>query len=600
MSALFVRKGAQLVLVNLVVLAAYRVLFVTTFADSALLRSAPLVVLRGLRLDVALLGRELLPLAVIAGATLHVWYRPFLLWVWAVTYVNVLIAVLNYGFFRERNQHLWEMLLANLGRPEEVVVALEPFIALHPLAIAATLVASVAIVAAALRDTRPLAGERLPLWRRPRALVATAALGAFMFLAGVEPIPDKTVPGYVGYKTLASKHYMRFSNYVLNQAVINPLYDFFRYYRPAAAALPRYELRPADALHAASNLLGVAAPDPRYPMMRSMRGAAGLGLKNVVIIQVEGLGGSILEHRADDGWVMPYLHELAERGLYFPNLYQSFNATDGSLFATVTSLHRTFTTAGDASYFFPYEVNGAYASLPRVLGPGYRHYFFAGFRQRIADFVTFMNNQGFESVGFEELMRRLGPRAQRASNALGVFDGPMLEQAADILAATQGSFTIHVMTGTSHSPWQLPEGTSPSVGDVRLATFRYVDDCIRVFVARLRATRRDFDQTLFVIVGDHTSVTFTDGLTERLRVSLVLYAAPLERARDRWADRQDARGSHVDVVPTVLGLLDGEHAYGGMGRDLLDDVVVSSGIISSSHYDSLYLKDGFALRSWGT
>lgn len=592
----FARKALELVAANCLVFLVYRLVFLAAFTDPAVLGDMPVVLLFGFRLDVAILGLELLVVAALALATRHLRYGAALGALWGFTYVNTLAVVANLLFFRERNQHLWEMLLANLGRPAEIAVALEPFLHLHPLLPVAFALTTVGFVFAARRHGRALAGEARDLWASPRTVAVAVAVLGVLFLTNLEPIADRKRAGNFRIGTTASKHYMAFADYVLNQAVVNPLYDLVHYYGPSAFARSRYQLERAEALAVSRTLLRLPAGDDRYPLLRAVDGASALGLRNVVLLQVEGLG-SVLEHRVDDRWIMPFLRGLVDEGLYLPDVYQSFGATDGSVFATVTSLHRTFAVSENKSYFFPYEFNGHFGCLARVLGSrGYHHYFFAGFRQRISEFVSFMSNQGYEAFGFDEFVARLGDRAEQESNTLGIFDGPMLREVADILLAAPGSFTAHIVTATSHSPWETPAPTPASFADPRLATFRYVDEAIRAFVERLRATRADFDRTLFVVVGDHTSVTFGSGLVERIRVPLVLYATPLAREKARWADRQGARGSHVDILPTVLALLDGTHVYGGMGRNLLGTETAESGIISSSHHDSLYLKDGFALH----
>jgi phosphoglycerol transferase MdoB-like AlkP superfamily enzyme len=83
---------------------------------------------------------------------------------------------------------------------------------------------------------------------------------------------------------------------------------------------------------------------------------------------------------------------------------------------------------------------------------------------------------------------------------------------------------------------------------------------------------------------------------ERLRVPLILFGPRLARAKDRWAFRQERSGTHLDIVPTVLGLLDGEHLYSGMGRNLLGTDAGEGGLISGTYGSYLYFKDGFALR----
>jgi phosphoglycerol transferase MdoB-like AlkP superfamily enzyme len=207
-----------------------------------------------------------------------------------------------------------------------------------------------------------------------------------------------------------------------------------------------------------------------------------------------------------------------------------------------------------------------------------------------------MGNQGYRGFGYDDLRARLGDRARADSNALGVFDGPMLRDAARIIMAGSGPFTAHLMTATTHSPWTVPPSMTNRVADEVLATFQYLDQSVRDFVETLRREDPDFEHTLLVITGDHTSHVFDSRTMERLRVPLILFGPRLVRARDRWASRQERPGTHLDIVPTVLGLLDGEHLYSGMGRNLLDTDLGDRGLISGTKGSFLYITDGFALR----
>jgi phosphoglycerol transferase MdoB-like AlkP superfamily enzyme len=332
-------------------------------------------------------------------------------------------------------------------------------------------------------------------------------------------------------------------------------------------------------------------------MLRTVRGRGGLGVQSVVVIQVEGLGTTLIERDGPDGPVTPFLRTLAAQGFYFPNLYQSFPSTDGAVFATLTSLHWTHALGGRGQRLSESVVGGYFGSLPRLLiGAHHRHYAFSGFRHRTAEFVSFVRNQGYQTVGFDGLRARLGPREDEDVGPLGVHDGPLLREVATTLISSPGPFTAYVMTATSHSPWQVPAGAPAPLGNTPLGTFRYADDCIRTFVDRLRTGRPDFDHTLLVVTGDHTSEAFGRDFLERIRIPLILAGPPVSRARGQWSPPRHQAASQVDVLPTILSLLDGEHPYSGMGRSLLEAQTNMSGIISGDSKESFYFKDGFALR----
>ena len=586
-----------LVALNLVLLAAYRLLFVAWFARRAAWGEVPSVLLHGLRLDAALLGLELLVIGGLTLLTRHARGGVLVAGLWAITTINAIVAAVNLLFVRERNQHLWEMLFAYLAEPRDIWVALRPFLLGHPLLTALVVLVSVGLVTLATRHVRRLGPHRYDLWRPWYVPALALGLLALLALTMAQPITVKQVGGRPKTEMawIASRHQMALDDYVLNQAVVNPLWDLIREYLPVALAggRPPYRLEPAEALSLAQRLLGIPEGDRPYPLLRTLRGTAGLGIRNVVVIQVEGLGATLLEHDEPQGPVMPFLRSLAAEGLYFPRVYQSFPSTDGAVFATLTSLHWTHALGGRGVRLSQSVMGTYFASLPRLLtAPDAQHYAFSGFRHRTADLVSFQRNLGFRAAGFDALEKPLGPAA---AGPLGINDGPLLLEAARVVIASPGPFSVYVMTGTSHSPWQVPPEAPAPLGNTPLGTFRYADDSIRAFVERLRAERPDFDQTLLVITGDHTGPTFGPHPLERLRLPLILAGPPITRARARWPALPDRPASEVDVLPTIASLLEGDRAYAGMGRSLFE-APVTAGIISGDTKETFYFKDGFALR----
>jgi hypothetical protein len=585
-----------LVALNCFLLAAYRLLFVAWFARRAVWGEVPSVLIHGLRLDVALLGLELLVIGGLTLLTRHARGRAVVTGLWVVTTINAIVAAVNLLFVRERNQHLWEMLFAYLAEPRDIWVALRPFLRSHPLLVTLVILVLAGLVTLATRHVRRLGRHRYDLWRPWYVPAAALALLVLFALTMAQPITVKQVGGRAKTEVawIASRHQMALDDYVLNQAVVNPLWDLIREYLPVAMAggRPPYRLETAEALALAQRLLGIPEGDRPYPLLRTLRGTGGLGIRNVVLIQIEGLGATLIEHDEPQGAVMPFLRSLAAEGLYFPRVFQSFPSTDGAVFATLTSLHWTHALGGSGVRLSQSVMGTYFASLPRLLtAPGARHYAFSGFRHRTAEITSFLRNLGFRAAGFDALESRLGPAT---GGPLGINDGPLLLEAARVVIASPGPFSVYVMTGTSHSPWQVPPEASMPLGNTPLGTFRYADDSIRAFVERLRA-RPDFEQTLLVVIGDHTGPTFGSQPLERLRLPLILAGPPIARARARWPALPDRSASEVDVLPTIASLLEGDRAYAGMGRSLFE-APVTAGIISGDTKETLYFKDGFALR----
>src|SRR5713101_2240587 len=135
----FFAKVLQFLLVNCAVFAAYRVSFIRLFGVPEALSGAPAALLRGLGLDAALLALELCVLALLALVTRRLRLRATLGGLWVFTCVNALCAAVNLFVFRERHQHLWEIVPAKIGRPYETLIAFAPFTTATPFVVGAGL-----------------------------------------------------------------------------------------------------------------------------------------------------------------------------------------------------------------------------------------------------------------------------------------------------------------------------------------------------------------------------------------------------------------------------------------------------------------------------
>jgi hypothetical protein len=497
------------------------------------------------------------------------------------------------------------MLLANITRPDEIFIAVWPFLKLNMGVALLTLLFLLIFIGAARWYVLKVPADSLDLWKPRHRIVRSCFLIVLLFLVNLDPAAFQERKywrlGWIPLPT-SCQLFMRFDLYQKNQAVVNPLHDFIRFYVPATLAGFQGEkdlvLSSMEALTLSQTLLGAPLGDRPYPLTRQIPPGPELGLKNVIIIQVEGLSETILHHRENGQPVTPFLNRLSRQGLHFTNVMQSFNATDGAVLATATSFHKAFFNK-NWEYFLPIEVNGYFSSLPHILGGSeYHHLGIHGFENRREDFTAFLRNQGFESIDLADFEDRLGSRShnEEIRNALGLFDGILLQQSAAIIADLPANFTAHIITATTHSPWVIPESAARPFANQGLNVFYYLDQSVARFVESLQSNTPRFEETLIVIVADHASILSGGKMLDRLRVPVIFYSPKLIDFPGKDDVDTVILGSQVDILPTILQLLDGQYQYPGMGTSLLAQHRPRPGVISSSRYESYYLKDEFVFH----
>jgi phosphoglycerol transferase MdoB-like AlkP superfamily enzyme len=245
--------------------------------------------------------------------------------------------------------------------------------------------------------------------------------------------------------------------------------------------------------------------------------------------------------------------------------------------------------------FASHELHGYYGSLAHMLGSTrYTHYFCEAFRQSGDDFLAFMSYQGYKVLNYQTFRDRLNANRQLADgdSILGIHDGYMMQECAEILEKCPTHFTAHLMTCTTHSPWAIPPSFGPHFQEPNLNTFAYLDHSIEAFVKRIDQNPALREKTLIIVLGDHTSITFGKNQMERLRIPLIFYAPGLPRMENTNA----IFASQIDVLPTILGLMPGDHLYTGMGRNLLDRSTPFTGIVSGTRDTEFYITENWLLQ----
>lgn len=582
---------------NFLIFATYRFFFLSFTVENTNLKNITQVLIQGSRLDLALISLELVLICIFFFLNRCFFFRNFCRTLYIVSGIHIFYCIVNFFFFVERNQHVGELLLAYITSPFQLYLATMPFIKENIL-LSFTITTLVIIY---LVSCWVMTRKTIEKYQAPKIIVRIISVGCIigvLITLAYTPVTVKKTRSAKGWqlKFVKSNYLTNLSSFSLNQAIVNPFYELLTIQIPASlkGSLP-YKLDNQTALKQTQHDLNIQGTNPNYPLLQTIHSGTKNQTDNIVILQLEGLTNSIVSYR-EQQQVMPYLNSLIDNGgVYFKNTYQSFNATAGSVFSTVSGYHKICFDE-KTRRFTSSELNGYYGSLPHILGAkSYNHYFFSGFRQSSADFKRFMGNQGFTTYGFKDLRPALPKENHLVSEGdLGIYDSYFLKISAEKLIQSKKKYTAHLMTSTTHSPWLTPTTSEVEFTSQPLNAFRYLDSSIQVFIDTLKKNKEQFEKTLIIIVSDHTSHSFGPSILERINIPLIFFHGG--NSFDEIDLDTEQVASHVDILPTVLHLLGGEFPYSGMGQNLFKKSIKNRGVISGTRSYGFFITSKYLMK----
>ena len=284
--------------------------------------------------------------------------------------------------------------------------------------------------------------------------------------------------------------------------------------------------------------------------------------KNVVLITIESFSADFMKAYGNENNITPFLDKLASESLQFTNLYAVGNRTVRGLEAVTLCFPPT---AGE-SVVKRKDNKNKFSTGNIFKQKGYNvKYLYGGdaFFDNMEDFFT---GNGYDIVD----KKTLSPHEITFANVWGVCDEDMANKAIQIMNTESESgkpFFNHWMTVSNHRPFTYPNNKIDIPGDAksRDGGVKYTDYALKQFFT-LAKKQSWFKNTVFVIVADHcaSSAGKTELPLDKYRIPALIYS-PGFIAPQKYTQLM----SQIDVMPTLMGLLNFNYQSKFYGQDVL-------------------------------
>lgn len=320
---------------------------------------------------------------------------------------------------------------------------------------------------------------------------------------------------------------------------------------------------------------------------------------NVVLLIVESFGreysGAFNKHTNIKNYesYTPFVDSLAAHSLIFPNSFangrQSIHAMS-SILAGIPSLKAAFTSS-------PYANQSIQSVVSIANELGYDTSFYHGAPNGSMGFQGFANILGFKHYfGKNEYNND-----KDFDGMWAIWDEPFLQYFAHNIEKKQPFFTT-MFTASSHHPYVIPKQYENKFkkGKIEMhQPIQYTDWALKKFFETAKK-QTWYENTIFVITGDHTNKTFFEYYNQAANYFAVpiLFYSPnpnyqLKGIDHRWAQQ-------MDIYPTLAAIMGYEKNIRSWGVNLLKKpdenphfVVNSDGItIRFAYNEYIYVFDG--------
>ena len=323
--------------------------------------------------------------------------------------------------------------------------------------------------------------------------------------------------------------------------------------------------------------------------------------KNVVVLIVESFGREYigaLNKTLEDGkykGYTPCVDSLISKSITFSHSFcNGRKSIDGmpSILSSIPMFVEPFILT-------PSSMND-YTGLAGILAKeGYETAFFHGAQNGSMGFQAFAQKTGFQRYyGRTEYEESCG--TDDFDGTWAIWDEPFLQFFANEMSKMKQPFMTSVFTASSHHPFAVPEKYKKQFAEEELEIhkcIRYTDMSIGKFFDT--ASRQPwFKNTIFVLTSDHTNMSNHAEYQTDLGgfcSPIIIYdpSHPEGKTLDKIAQQ-------IDILPTILGMLNYPKPYFGFGIDVLNTPEEGTWAVNYLNGYYQYVRYGYVLQFDGT
>ncbi len=269
--------------------------------------------------------------------------------------------------------------------------------------------------------------------------------------------------------------------------------------------------------------------------------------KNVVFILVESLSGSFMKEFGNKENITPFLDSLAQKSIFFDNLYATGTRTVRGMEAMTLCIPPT---PGQSIVKRP-ENQNLYTISNVFKSKGYNSNFFYG-----GDGYFDNMNAYFGGNGFTIYDRGRG----------SVLSDKIKIQGEDEHYKRNKPFFNFVMTTSNHRPYTYPDNAIdiPS-GTGREGAVKYTDYAIKKMFEKAKS-KPWFKNTVFIIIADHCASSAGKDEIDVANYHIPAFIVNFPEEHNQKINKQC---SQIDVFPTFFSMMNWSYESNFFGKDVL-------------------------------